>query len=666
MDKQIRNRIVLIFVIVILIFTGIIAKLAWINIVEGEKLREVVKAEKKHTETISAIRGRIFDRNGVLLAQSQYRYKITIDLKRFNNLSALNTYENIDGFLQEMSALTGMSEEEIRQVMVDAIGENKRSIFLTYIEDRKVAQKLTLMNFRYGLLWIDKQEERKYPNGTMASDVLGMVQYISDSEIKGQMGVEYALNSQLTGIDGYYRAEVDSNNIELVHSTPEYLEPQNGNDVYLTIDSVIQYKVEKAIKKGFENEQALAVHGLVMDVKTGEILAMASYPNFNPETRKYALEDEELYAEQASITTNDIGSYILKNDFIQSAYELGSPVKLLTAAIALEYDYYTLDSKFKDMNVYMVDGTPIRCWYYPHLHKNMTLKKSIADSHNPAFVEMGLKMGVDLMYDSFSDFGLYDKTGINLPGETRNIPFTREQLKKSNVNLATTTFGQGGTYTPLQLVMALSSVVNGDLMKPHIIKRIQQEDGVLVNETKPEIVRKVISEVTAQQIQEAMEYTVTDGSGKNININGLRIGAKTGTAQKINPTTNTYYEDRVMASFVAVAPIDDPEILIYILVDDPQVNLHGSDSAAPIAREIMEDVAHELNLYNMEDVVLDIEVPNVMGMTVKKARETLEEIGLYGSIRATDEYSDDSIVTKQIPNPGSKRAKGQSILMEVE
>lgn len=657
MDKSLRRRVTLLFTIFMLIFFGVVAKLIWTIVIEGDELRAAVQEDKIMEDKILSDRGRIYERKGQLLAYNDTRYKISINIKDIQDFHE----SPIKEIVADIAPLVEMSENEIYNILEENRGED--SAFITYVHDRKVADKLTFTFHQK--LWVDAEVERKYPNGKLASDVLGMTRYDNvTKKIFGVYGIEAKFEEDLEGEDGYYRAEVDQNRIELVYTDPVNIQPVRGHDVYLTIDGVLQYHLEQALLDVFIEQDAISAHGLILNVKTGEIIAMASVPDFNPESRTINIEDFSVYGERAEMTNEEITSRIPANDWVQYSYELGSPIKLLTAAIALENDLYTLETMFPDENAIKVGDRLIKSWYYPRMYRNLDLKESISISHNPAFVRMGLALGAETMYNYFDDFGLYSRTNIDLPGEVLGSFFDREGME-NEVQLATTTFGQGNAYTPIQVAMALATLVNdGKLMEPHVVKAIKAEDGSVIYEAVPTVVRNVISPITSQQIREAMTYTVETGSGGAAKIDGLTVGGKTGTAQKPNPSGG-YYDQKVVASFVAVAPMEDPEFLVYIIVDEPTESLFGSQVCGPVAKTVMEDVAEFYDLYSYDTDLEEYPVPSVVGLTVEEAKKVLEEEGFYGKVLALKEYDDDAIISVQYPNAGSKRVHGKAILLEL-
>lgn len=657
MDKSLRRRVTLLFTIFMLVFFGVVAKLIWTIVIEGDELRAAVQEDKIVEAKLQADRGRIYERKGQLLAYTDTRYKISIRVKASDDI-----YKSpIRDIVEDIAPLVEMSESEIYTILENR-GESK-SVFIKYVEDRKVADKIRFTFHQQ--LGVDPEIERKYPNGKLASDILGMTKYSDDfRSVSGILGIEKEYNEELEGEDGYYRAEVDQNQIELVYTDPVNIAPVSGHDIYLTIDGVLQYHLEQALLDVFQEQDAISAHGLILNVKTGEVIAMASVPDFNPESRTLNIEDFDVYGERARLTENEILSRVPANDWIQYSYELGSPIKLLTAAIALENDLYTLETMFPDENAIKVGDRLIKSWYYPRMYRNLDLKESISISHNPAFVRMGLALGAETMYNYFDDFGLYSRTNIDLPGEVLGSFFDREGME-NEVQLATTTFGQGNAYTPIQVAMALATLVNdGKLMEPHVVKAIKAEDGSVVYEAEPTVVRNVISPITSQQIREAMTYTVETGSGGAAKIDGLTVGGKTGTAQKPNPSGG-YYDQKVVASFVAVAPMEDPEFLVYIIVDEPTESLFGSQVCGPVAKTVMEDVAEFYDLYSYDTDLEEYPVPSVVGLTVEEAKEVLEEEGFYGKVLALKEYDDDAIVSVQYPNAGSLRVHGKAILLEL-
>lgn len=654
MEIKTNRRILWVYFLIMLIFLIFVARLVYIQVVHGEDLRLAVNKQKKYERTIYAERGLIFDRNGQTLAYTDSRYKITLNKKNLTDTQVKDILKDIVD-----NKILPYSLEELEAIVDKAKGN---SAFITYVEDEELANKLIRLAYRE--LWVDQEFIRRYPNDSLAAQVLGFTKPTDNPlVIRGEYGIERYFDETLTGFDGLYRTETDRKNNELVYSDPVELPKQDGYNVHLTLDSVIQHHLEKALVKGFEKENALAVHGIVMDVNTGEILGMASYPTFNPND-EYSLigyEPEVLEAMDAVTYSNTLYA-AWRNRLITDAYDLGSTIKLITTALALENNVFTPDSKFNEGSSIKVADRTIESWYHPENKGVMTLSEALAISCNVVFVRVGQALGIDILYEGFESFGLFDKTGIELGGEVSGIRTSYEDAGPTE--LATMTFGHGVTFNQLQVATAIASLVNGgELLKPQIVKRITAEDGSIIEERQKTVVRKVVSDITSQQIKDMMENVVESGGAGPLKTPGLRVGAKTGTADKL--INNAYDSGKVMSSTVAVAPINNPEVLIYVVVDEPDNN-YGSQSAAPIVKDVLDAVSDYLefprNLQGHEKLVM---VPDLLGLSLEEGIEVLEELGLKHELEVELESMEGKVIINQYPKAGTERNIGAKILLEV-
>lgn len=653
MDLKINKKIMFLFTIFIMVFLAIVVKLAWIIVVDGEELRQEVKYQKLNENKILFERGLIYDRNGELLATNKYKYKIGL---RRNGL----TNNEIDKCIEQISdILPEFSKEELTEIFIN---ESKEDFYFTYVFDKEIALELYIVQN----IWIDKQVYRVYPNGSLAAQVVGYSNTYEDvnkySRLVGRYGIESKFNEEMSGIDGLKKTEEDRWKHELVDSDSTLINAKDGNNINLTIDSVVQYYLESALKTAYEEEEALGAHGLVINVKTGEILGMASYPTFDPNDNTLIGYTDEEIDEMTPEEYNDAFFGALKNRLVSDSYELGSIIKLVTTSLALEGGYYTPDSYFDEGNYIEVQGGGVRCWKFPEKHPPGTLTQAVADSCNPVFVKIGQTMGDKAIYDGFEKFGLFEYTGVELPAEALGIK--QEYEVTTPMTVANMTFGHGATYTQLQGAMAIAAVVNGgDLLKPQIVKSITNENGVLVYENSPVIVRKVISEITSQQMREIMEHVVESGSGSAVKTTGLRVGAKTGTSQKL--IKGEYVNDHILGSFLAVLPMEDPEIMIYIILDDP-VTLSGSGSAGPVVKGILDDLADYYDFArSVESQAVYTSVPNIVGLTLEEGEEILTDAGFTFSVNESEVDTSKFIIINQYPKAGTLRVVGEKIIMEV-
>ncbi|MBI9011700.1 MAG: PASTA domain-containing protein [Clostridiales bacterium] len=652
MDKGLRTKITLIYVFLILGFAIVIARLAYINVVDGERLRAQVEVQKRFTRDIPYERGMILDSKGEKLAYSITEYQVSIenpeDIPR----------DTFDEIIAHLAEVLEMSEEEIR-------AKQKGNNILIVTKSASRDQRININPIYNNYLWIDALRKRYYPNGSLAADILGRSRIDDDTlRIKGTYGIERLFNEALIGSDGSLSTQSDKRDRELVYNDRREIAEVNGDTIQLTIDTVIQHYVEQALEAAFVEHRPKAAHALVMDVNTGEILAMASYPTFDPGTNEIiGIPKDEMDA----LSYDEKWEIIMstwRNDMVQSTYELGSTLKLITAAIALEESVATPDTKFNLGNNIQVADRNIKCWYYPQSHGEETLTQAVENSCNPVFVKLGQMIGKDVFYDYYVDFGLNERTDVDLYDEAYPITFDRDRIHETE--LATMTFGHGVSQTPIQVAAALSAVVNGGyLLEPHIVKRIIEPDGMVDYEATRTVKRQVISEITSVQMRQIMESVVENGSGSSVQIDGYRIGGKTGTSEKA--INGTYSKDKAIASFVAVAPIDEPEILVYVVIDEPSDSIFGSKVAGPITRNILLDTLDYLEIDKVFGTSTEYtEVPELTGLTILEARELLEVSGFKTTVVTDDSYDDESVIVDQYPKAGSSREIGSTILIEID
>lgn len=638
MNKNIRGRLLFVLVIFIAMFSVVIFKLACINIFDSKALKEQVIYEKTLERDIIAERGMILDRNGSKLVFSMNKYKISIDTKLMTD-----EVETI----KKIAAALLMKEEDIK-VILDSSNKSVKKIVDIY--DKDLVDKLRLEYVKG--IQIDEIKYRHYPNDELAAQVLGFTRVKNnEGDVEGY-GIEIKYNDDLTGKNGKLETEKDQWNNELVYSDRFETEAVNGNNIVLTIDKVMQFYLENAIKTGYELNNPVATHAILMDVNTGDVLAMGSYPTFNPNELGVIQDMTEEDIKNITLQEqSDLLTLRWKNHMVQDTYELGSTLKLVTTAIALEENFFTPDSVFNIGNKIRVADRNIKCWYYPRSHGPETLTQAVENSCNPVFVQIGQAIGKDIFYDYFEAFGLTEKTGIQLPHEVNPIVYTREETNE--VELATMTFGQGIANTPIQVITAISAIVNGGyLLEPHLIKQIEDEDGNIIEETKRTVRRQVISEATSIQMREIMRSVVENGSGKAVYIEGIPIGAKTGTSEK--PFQGGYSEDKLIASFIAVAPIVDPQIALYVFIDEPENGEHGGTIAGPIAREILENILPYMGLEKSFDSVNDlVNIPNLVGMTYGEGKKILTKLG-FNYMTTPANFEDESkIIINQYPKAGT-------------
>lgn len=623
-DKRMKI-ILLIFSSILLI---IVLRVFYVQVVDYKKLSTLASDLWSRNLPIEASRGRILDRNGVVLANNITTTSLVLIPNQIKNKKEVT---------EKLAEILGVSFDEMKEHVY-----KETSIERVHPEGRRlsyeVADKIEALNFDG--VYLVKESKRYYPYDTMLSHVLGYV----GIDNQGLSGIELQYDDYLTGENGAikYFSDAKGNKLEL---TDLYIEPQDGMDLQLTIDINIQKSVERELDNVvdmFNPDMALAV---VMDPNTGEILAMSSRPNFDPNNyQNYSTEE------------------LSRNLPIWASYEPGSTQKIVTTAAAVEEKVVDLfKDEFTDTGSVQVDTARIKCWKAGG-HGHQTFLQVLQNSCNPGFVKMGQLLGKERLFHYLDLFGFGSKTGIDLNGEGEGIIFPLDKV--GNIELATTAFGQGISVTPIQQARAISAVINGGiLLKPYVLKNILEPEtgNVMEHNSKIEI-RRVISEDTSKIMRYALETVVALGGGKSAYIDGYRIGGKTGTAQKA--VNGSYLANNYIMSFVGIVPSNNPEAVLYIAIDNPKdTALLSSYTTTPIARRILLDIIDALGIEKQEGGVekdwewsdkVYYEVADVVGKNPDEAKKLLEHFLVEYSGRG------DKIIS-QSPSAGTRLEDGSTI-----
>jgi len=511
---------------------------------------------------------------------------------------------------------------------------------------------------------IDEDNKRYYPYNEIASQVIGFC----GTDNQGLAGIESSYDNILTGRSGKIVTRIDLNNSEISDDHATYVEVENGSDVYLTIDVNIQSITEKYIKEPVDTKVCEAASSIIMDPSTGNILAMASYPNFNLNT-PFEPNTEAAKENWDTLTTEEKSNFLNKmwrNKNVSDLYEPGSTFKTLVSAIALEENITESDiskdfycKKYEDIN-----GIKIRCWSTTG-HGYQTLTQALANSCNPAFMQLGKRIGVDTYYKYFDAFGLFNKTGISLPGESSISIFHAKETVR-DVELATMSFGQRFEITPLQLITAVSSLANeGILVKPQIVSKTVNNDTGSISSTETEQVRQVVSKETADRVIDMMEYVVTNGTGKKGSVKGYTIAGKTGTSEAKTGTNqgNTL-------SYIAVAPSENPSLVaLVVLYNTATTQSQGSTVAGPIMSNILSEALPYLGVTSDEANInsnnSSLTVPNVVNKTVTEAEKILKNAG-FDAIIAYSGDKNSTLVSAQVPNARTILLKDSVVMLYTE
>jgi stage V sporulation protein D (sporulation-specific penicillin-binding protein) len=564
----------------IFVFLGIMGRLFYVMSVKSPEYKSLAVKQWTNYIEIPAKRGRILDRNGMEIAVSMNCYRVDLDMATLRD-TLISSKMTTEQLAAKLSPILTMSTDEISAILnkTSSNGVPIKFAILARGIDKPQIDKINALKFR-GLI-TSSDSKRYYPNNAFLSGVLGYV----NLEGKGVSGVELNYDKELYGTPGHTTFEADRNNTQLPYGNSEYTAPVNGKDVILTVDENIQSIAEKAAQKALTDNKAKSVTITVMDPKTGEILAMVSKPDFDPNNPTKNLKEKN------NKTLDDV----LKNNAVQNSFEPGSIFKVITAYAAMKENVANEDSTFYCNGSLNVDGTIISCWD-KNGHGTESFGDIIKNSCNVGFMKLGQQLGKGRLTYYTSLFGFGQKTGIDLPGES--IGIVKNPDKMNNVDLSSLAFGQGLSVTAVQYLAALNSVANGGTwIKPHIMKQVTHTDennNVVADKTFNDFGKKAILDTnTAATLRTYLEKVVSlpTGVGHNAFIDGYHIAGKTGTAQKANPKGGGYEADKYFSSFAGMAPADDPKITLLVSVDEPDPsNYYGSQVSAPVAKDLFNEI----------------------------------------------------------------------------
>lgn len=544
------------------------ARLAYLMIVRSEYYADLAQDLHEREREIKAARGRILDRNGTVLADN--RTVCTVSVIH----SQITEPERV---IEVLSKELSLDEETVRKRVekvssIERVGKNV---------DKEIGDRIR--NYNLDGVKVDEDYRRYYPYGSMASKVLGF----TGGDNQGIIGLEVEYDDVLAGIPGKILTLTDARGVELEDTGESRLEPVAGNDLVISLDYNIQQYAEQAAKKVMEQKQADSVSILLMNPSNGEIYAMTNMPEFDLNEPYTLISGAEMQmdSEEAQEALNQMW----RNGCINDTYEPGSAFKIITAAAGLAAGVVSLDDQFSCPGFKIVEDRRIRC-HKTSGHGAETFLQAAQNSCNPVFIEVGLRLGVDQYFSYFEQFGLQDKTGIDLPGEAATIMHQKENV--GQVELATIAFGQSFQITPIQLAATVSSIINGGTrVTPHFGLSVRGNDGALLQVFQYEQGGRILSEETSETMQYVLEQVVDGGSGKNAYIEGYRIGGKTATSETLPRSANKY-----ISSFVGFAPADDPKVLGICIINNPQGVYYGGTIAAPVIRELFENILPYLGI----------------------------------------------------------------------
>ena len=632
-SKNIHSRIKIVFLIIIFLFVLIISKVFYIQVIDYNKLSKYASDLWSRNLPIEGNRGIIYDTNGVILADNITTTSLVI---------IPNQVKDKELTSKKLSEILNVTYEEMYKHI-----NKKTSIERVHPEGRRlnyeIANKISELNLPG--VYLIKESKRYYPFNTLLPHTLGFV----GIDNQGLSGLELLYDDYLEGSYGAikYFSDAKGNKLEL---SEIYEQPADGVNLTLTINYEIQASLERELSNAVIRYNPDQVLGIAMNPKTGEVLALASKPDFDPNNYKnYTVEE------------------LNRNLPIWMTYEPGSTFKIITLAASLQENIVDLEKDtFYDSGSINVEGATLHCWKHGG-HGQETYLQVVENSCNPGFVSLGLKLGKEKLFGYIDKFGFGEKTGIDLNGEGKGIMFNIDKI--GQVELATTAFGQGVSVTPIQQITAVSAAINGGILyKPYVVKSLNEPvTNTVIEKNDPQEVRRVISEETSKKVRYALESVVTNGTGRNAYIDGYRVGGKTGTAQKVKD--GRYMIGNYIVSFVGFLPADDPEIVVYIAIDNAKgVTQYGGTIAAPIARSVLLDSISILDIkkrdgstekkYNYNDKKY-VTIPNVIGLTVKEAKKQLKGFDI--------EFSGNGeLITYQSPNQGERVLEGSSVRLMLE
>ena len=559
-----RRKIWLMFLAVFFVMMFLGGRLVYLMVFCSEYYGQKAEDLHERERDIKAARGRIIDATGKILATNKSVCTISVIH------SQIDEPEKVIAALQKE---LGLTEEEVRKRVekVSSIERVKTNV------DKETGDRIRA----YGLsgIKVDEDYKRYYPLDTMASTVLGF----TGADNQGILGLEVKYDSYLQGTSGKILTLTDARGIEIENAGETRLEPVNGYDLYISMDSNIQQYCEQAAEKAYIKKQADEVSVIVMNPQNGEIMAMVNYPEFNLNEPFTLIEEMGADGTESADKKQELLNRMWRNPCISDTYEPGSTFKIITAAAALEEGVVSLTDQFYCPGYKLVEDRRIRCAKTSG-HGAETFETGIMNSCNPVFIELGERLGVENYYKYFKQFGLTQKTGIDLPGEAATIMHKQENV--GPVELATISFGQSFQITPIQLVTTVSSIINGGTrITPHFGVEVRETDGTLVETFSYDKREEICSGETSETMLYLLEKVVSEGGGKNAKIEGYAIGGKTATSQTLPRS-----EHRYISSFLGFAPADDPKVLVIAIINNPKGTYYGGLIAAPVVKEIMENI----------------------------------------------------------------------------
>ena len=649
--KRMKNMILISF----FIFTVILGKIAYLQFAKGQELQSMAYLQQTLDRSVNPKRGTIYDATGKnILAISSTVETVTVNPVNIASNDKEKVAEALANIfeLDYEKVLKKVKKHSSIETIVKKVDKDKTDELRSWMEANNITNGIN----------IDEDTKRYYPYNNLASQVIGF----TGSDNQGLDGIEAIYENELKGEKGKIVKMTDARGGDIEKEGENYVEPVDGMDLILGIDATIQGIAEKYLKEAcIDNKTTDGGNIIIMDPKTGDILAMAGYPNYNL-NEPYKPSTDEMKEVWDSLSDSDKTKQMQamwRNKAVTDTYEPGSTFKLYTASAALEEGIAKPDEKgaFNCTGSIEVAGVRIKCWRYYRPHGSQSLREALMNSCNPVFIGLGEKIGVKTYYEYLRKFGFLKKTGIDLPGEASSI-FLKEE-KVGPVELATIAFGQRFEITPIQMITGVATIANGGThVKPRIVKaKVNSKTGERI-EIPIEKEENVISKETANNVLSMMNTVVDVGTGKNAQVKGYSIGGKTGTSED-GVNTNKY-----VTSFVGVAPIEDPQIVLLVTLYNPtgEGGHQGGGVAAPIGGQLFSEILPYIDAKKNEAAESEkiVEVPNIEGITIEEARKILKDSGLDINIEKDESLNEkETIIKEQLPKKGIKLKAGSKVII---
>lgn len=651
------KRILIMAVVIIFLMTTTVARVFYLTIVRGEELSEKAETQQLKDTEITAMRGTIYDSNGNVLAQSASVWNVFIDPLNIKD-------KQRDLIVDEFANLFGYDADEKKEFYDRTTHQNHYELVEKKVENniKEKLSKFVSKNELCGCIGTEQTTKRYYPYGTLASSVIGF----TGSDDQGLSGIEAYYDAQLTGTNGRIITAKDAKSNNIANDYETSIAATDGDSIVLTINQTIQYYLEKGLRETMNEYQAKGAYGVVMNCNTGAVLAMSSLPDYDcnePYKLTYSKDKKAIKKLSDKTAKQEAESAAVQNQWrnftVSDTYVPGSVFKTFVASAALEENVVNLNTTYNCTGSIQVDKYKMKCHYHPG-HGTQTLTQGLENSCNPFFITIGQKLGVHNYFKYFDAFGFTQKTNIDLPGEASPQYYKEDQY--GIVELSSASFGQTNSLTPIQVCTGLCAIANGGkLLQPYLVSSIADANGKTVKKTQTKEIRQVISADTSEKVRKMMKSVVDNGTGKNGYVAGYSVGGKTGTSTKLGESKNGE-GDKYIVSFGAIAPSDDPEIAMLIIVDEPNQDLGGGALCAPIAAQVTQEAMNVLGIepkYNDSEMKdLSKQTPNIVGKSLDEAKKTLEENNLNFVV-----VGDDSTVTRQCPSGADTIPNGGTVYL---